>query len=76
MKSKTTRRGPPVVVKRLVGCARCGKTHLHMEFVPLLRPVRVLTHWTSCPTTGEPILLAITANARNQGLAPQGENHE
>jgi hypothetical protein len=50
------------VVKRLVGCARCGRNHRHLVFHPLLRPVGVLTHWTSCPRNGEPILMVITAN--------------
>ena len=62
MKPKIKRGGPPVVVKKLVGCARCGRTHRNLVFSPLLRPVRVLTHWTSCPMTGEPILMVITAD--------------
>ena len=70
MTKTKTHRGPPVVVKRLVGCARCGRNHRHLVFHPLLRPVRVLTHWTSCPTNGEPILMAITANTTGEAALP------
>ena len=70
MKSNTTRRGPPVVVKRLVGCARCGRVHRNLSFATLTQPCGLLTHWAPCPTNGEPILLAITANNALTGQEP------
>lgn len=44
----------------VVGCARCGGMHL-LRFARFTQPVVIgdveLTHWTSCPENGEPILL-------------------
>lgn len=47
------------------GCARCdGDGHSKMTYVRLARPIELpdsrhkLTHWATCPTTGEPILMA------------------
>lgn len=44
-------------------CARCEKDHEPMCFLPFKRPAQPpfekLTHWASCPTTGEPIMLSI-----------------
>lgn len=51
----------------VVGCARCrGDGHEGLTFAALDNPVEiegkdgmiVLTHWTPCPTNGQPILLA------------------
>ncbi len=52
------------ITMTIVGCARCrGDGHENLEFVPLTWPVEILdvklTHWTSCPTNGEPILMTI-----------------
>ncbi len=66
MTNEKTQGGPPVAVKRLVGCARCGKTHRDLSFRKLARPCGDLTHWTLCPTSGEPILMQITANAKSE----------
>jgi hypothetical protein len=46
-----------------VGCARCeGEGHTGIVFVPLALPFECdswrFTHWASCPTNGEPILMA------------------
>lgn len=38
-------------------CARCGKDHSRMTFMPLRRAAGLYTHWTICPTCGEPILM-------------------
>lgn len=42
------------------GCARCEGTHL---LLPVRRfgcaPSGEWTHWTTCPATGEPILMTI-----------------
>lgn len=45
------------------GCARCdGDGHPQVEFKAFRQPVEIgtekLTHWATCPTTGEPILMA------------------
>ena len=45
------------------GCARChGEGHKNLTFQPFTHPIEtgdeiIATHWTPCPTTGEPILL-------------------
>jgi hypothetical protein len=54
-------------VQDIVGCARChGDGHKGLKFRKLTHPVEVLngaewvpgpTHWATCPTNGEPILL-------------------
>lgn len=49
-----------IQVKRLVGCARCGRTHLNLVFSVLTRPVGKSTHWATCPRNGQPILVRIT----------------
>lgn len=51
----------------LEGCARCdGDGHPGLTFRRFARPielppVHVLTHWATCPTTGEPIVLRVHA---------------
>jgi hypothetical protein len=53
------------VVQSIVGCARCdGDGHDNLIFEPFTRQVEMgdgsrATHWTMCPTLGEPILLVI-----------------
>lgn len=46
----------------LLGCARCGGEHM-VRFKPLRNPIQmgdvVLTHWATCPTTKEPILMRL-----------------
>jgi hypothetical protein len=50
----------------LMGCARCrGHGHSQLLFLKLGHPVvendgTLLTHWALCPTTGEPILMAVS----------------
>jgi hypothetical protein len=52
-----------IAISWLVGCARChGDGHPNLIFVRLRHPVEendgtLLTHWTACPKTGEPILM-------------------
>lgn len=57
---------PPVLVSPLNGCARCGNDHSHIEFVRMTRPLVLdgseLTHWATCPETGEPILMRFTVS--------------
>lgn len=43
-------------------CRRCGHDHVFLPLRKLGNPIqcnnKMLTHWTICPTTGEPILIA------------------
>jgi len=58
---------PEPIMIDLVGCARCdGEGHPGLTFRPLTFPLEQegaepLTHWASCPTNGEPILLKTTS---------------
>ena len=61
------------MLQNLRGCARCGGEHPELEFRPLTRPVEVsqqvvFTHWASCPTNGEPILMAVVSIGAAPGL--------
>ena len=53
-------------IKIVTNCARCGKDHEDILFEELIRPVKddndvvLFTHWTACPTNGQPILNLIT----------------
>lgn len=38
-------------------CPRCGQPHEALLFVPFDRPTPPLTHWGTCPTTAEPIVM-------------------
>ena len=41
-------------------CARCGKDHPRMTFIPLRsspQAAGLYTHWAVCPACGEPILM-------------------
>lgn len=42
-------------------CARCGEDHAGLEMKKFTRPPEwgPYTHWVSCPTTGEPILIRV-----------------
>lgn len=40
-------------------CARCGLDHLQLEFKKFTRPFREFTHFASCPSNLEPIILRI-----------------
>lgn len=49
----------------LVCCARCGQDHERLRFFQFQRPVvdndgTVWSHWATCPTYGEPVLLKVT----------------
>lgn len=56
--------GTRTVVRDVVGCARCGKSHT-IEFRPLSGEIGAYRWWAMCPETGEPILMApAEANGR------------
>lgn len=46
---------------KISNCARCGETHVGLEFSKLTRPMvdAKHTHWAMCPTVNEPIMLRI-----------------
>lgn len=48
----------------LKGCARCHGEHVGLVFMPFRYAMELdheaaLTHWVSCPTNGEPILMRV-----------------
>lgn len=59
------------ITTTIAACARCGNEHEDLEFVELARPIElqargdgtfvlVITHWTQCPVTKEPVLMRFT----------------
>ena len=40
-------------------CARCGGNHELVTFRLFKEPPPDVTHWGTCPTTGDPILLTL-----------------
>lgn len=66
-------------VALLERCARCGKNHRNLEFIPLYRPIQYaeglspITHWALCPNNGDPILMRITdGKIQKQNRGPRG----
>ena len=55
-------------------CARCGQDHEKLEFKLLTNPIPdgdfYWTHWASCPTNGEPVLLYIFENKTKAEYQP------
>lgn len=45
-----------VRVDKLDDCARCGKTHALITFLPLKNAPPDTTHYAMCPDTNQPIL--------------------
>ena len=43
----------------VVNCARCGDDHTSLPFKRLKKPQDEWTYWSTCPTTDEPIMLAV-----------------
>lgn len=47
----------------VVDCSRCGEDHRDLVFVAFDHPVAIggikIGRWSSCPTTGDPILMQI-----------------
>ena len=48
---------PTWTCAELDNCARCGLRHTDLTFTKLTYPHDNWTHWASCPTNGEPIML-------------------
>lgn len=59
----------------LLFCARCGKDHADLIFLPFTKPILCqnnrtveFSHFAECPTTGEPVLmLAKESEVHNEG---------
>lgn len=58
----------PITVVSMRNCSRCGGEHHGLEFVRMARPFAPLeaaplewTHFASCPTNGDPILMVVVA---------------
>ena len=60
----------PTITTEVKACARCGNEH-ELTFSELARPIElqargdgtfvlVITHWSSCPVTNEPVLMRFT----------------
>lgn len=67
MISKTPQSLPPVMLRHVVGCARCGGNHRDLSFNRLTYPCGDLTYWATCPTNGEPILMQIDSEEVGEG---------
>lgn len=57
----------------VINCARCGFDHEGLEPKPLRQPhepegPETYTHWTPCPTNGQPILWAVVEDTRDDDL--------
>ena len=48
------------MIVRISECQRCGRPH-DLEFTPLNHPVDEFRHWSTCPYTSQPVLLALAA---------------
>lgn len=56
-------------------CARCGRDHAALPFLRLQRPMEDAdgvdwTHWATCPTTGEPVLMFIRTTEEQADADP------
>ena len=40
-------------------CQRCGQDHIAVPFWPLSNPADCFTYWGLCPSTNEPVMLAV-----------------
>lgn len=52
------------MVDDLKSCARCGGNHDSLEFKEFKIPIKdsdkeTWTHWATCPSTGDPVLMKI-----------------
>lgn len=60
-----------VTVKHIQNCARCGESHEGVWFSKFTRPIvmggTVHNYWGICPTTREPIVMAMQSE---QELVP------
>lgn len=55
---------PEIVTVDIINCSRCGEDHSDLTFKKLTCPIIVSegerwTHWASCPSTREPIIMKI-----------------
>lgn len=52
-------KGPQIVIGEVEGCARCGETHLDMQFTKLNNGGE-WQWWGMCPTTRQPVFMSIS----------------
>jgi hypothetical protein len=54
------------LVSSLAGCARCGGTHINVEFFKLSRQSfdGEWTHWAPCPANGEPVMMGFREDGK------------
>ena len=63
-----------VIVKVIENCSRCGGHHEHVRFFKLTNPIvheadgMIFEYWATCPTNGEPIIMA---HVKNKGVQEQ-----
>ena len=48
-----------LVLPKIRNCARCGGSHIHVPIQRFSQPCRTHTHFATCPTTREPILVTV-----------------
>lgn len=65
MSAESKKPDPQLVGRSVHGCARCGGAHINkIDWYRFERPVVdddeiTWTHWATCPTSGDPILMRI-----------------
>jgi hypothetical protein len=47
------------VATNITNCARCGKNHATVQAFAFVNPPPRFTHWATCPTTADPILITV-----------------
>ncbi len=52
-------KGPQIIMGSVENCARCGETHLDMQFTKLDN-CKDYQWWGTCPTTGQPVFMSIS----------------
>lgn len=53
---------PETATFKVYGCARCGGEHMVTARLFKGEPIEGFNAWASCPTTGDPLLVGITAD--------------
>jgi hypothetical protein len=55
----------------VTGCSRCGEYHKQLVFKKFTNPIDDTngkwTHWATCPTTGDPVLMRIVDDDDGEG---------
>lgn len=48
-----------IEVDEILNCARCGRDHRNLNFKKFIVPIEEYTYWSTCPETGDPILMKL-----------------